>query len=159
MKEAHRAESGKVLNAKLLLSCFCGVGTHYFPHTSAWSYACFIADQGSSPKPWPSEFVLGRSYIGRIDRLMSMWLISVWRLTETLWPKPPTLNHIVAFSGMASLYPKSYRLSSMTQVSERLPTSQGNRDYAPDLLLAGVRLFATQWKRMMSGSEGAKVSN
>ena len=82
--------------ASIILSLGSHIMTRYFPGTSVWQCVHSIANQGSSPEPWHSEFLLSLYYIGKIDWL-PMWLVSVSGLTETMWPKVPTLNPIVVF--------------------------------------------------------------
>lgn len=57
--------------------------------------------------------------------------MSVSRLTDTMWPKAPTLNHLIGLSGMTSLQSKVCPVSTINhavRLSSLTPGSQANQD-------------------------------
>lgn len=112
-----RAESESELNRKLLLSW-----GHVALLVSVYDNTHGVLPTRMLTELWYPKFSLGLHFIGVIDWL-PLRLISVTRSTHTMWPKAHTLNHMVAFLGVASPHSK-HRYSH--QVWQRLPSrSQG----------------------------------
>lgn len=88
-----------------------GVRTHYFLSIYVWQYAWSIANWEGSPESLCSKLLLGLHHIDMIDQLtdwLATWLISVFKSTDTMWSKAPTLNHIAPSGLLKGLYPKSH---------------------------------------------------